>query len=223
MTRLLDESFSATATCWDWSAIHGDNTDLNVLSANALQEADTNWALFTASSLTDQTGDDFLYPNNLAPDLSLAGISSDCSVLNAASLTAPTQDSSLITGLYNFGVSDGRELSMTMKAQTRDRNNDVRSVPRPLTHLRDGRPAGNQAARLIASIISAFPQMMLRRQTFPPFIHSFWHRIHLPDTLSNCMAIAHLFSIGSSETQRLLWRTVDQELEKFHNQVSIQN
>jgi hypothetical protein len=75
------------------------------------------------------------------------------------------------------------------------------------------------AASLLSQAISAFPQMMLRRQTFPPFIHAHWHLPSLPETLANCMSIAQLFATRTTETRPFLWRTIGAEVKRLQDGV----
>lgn len=75
------------------------------------------------------------------------------------------------------------------------------------------------AAGLLSQAISAFPQMMLRRQTFPPFIHAHWHLPSLPETLANCMSIAQLFATRTTETRPFLWRTIGIEVKRLQDEV----
>lgn len=75
------------------------------------------------------------------------------------------------------------------------------------------------AAGLLSQAISAFPQMMLRRQTFPPFIHAHWHLPSLPETLANCMSIAQLFATRTTETRPFLWRTIGTEVKRLQDEV----
>lgn len=75
------------------------------------------------------------------------------------------------------------------------------------------------AANLLTHAISAFPQMMLRRQTFPPFIHAHWHMPSLPETLANCMSISQSFAARTPETRPFLWRMVGAEVKRFQDEV----
>jgi hypothetical protein len=76
------------------------------------------------------------------------------------------------------------------------------------------------ASRVIMQMLYAYPQMMLRRQTFPPFIHPHWHDKRLPDTLATCMSIAQLFAARTPETEPFLWRTISAEEKRFREKVS---
>jgi hypothetical protein len=90
---------------------------------------------------------------------------------------------------------------------------------RALTPLRLGNSASQHCAVLAMGIIRAFPQMMLRRQTFPPFIHGQWHRSAMPEEIANCMSIAQIFTARTSETRGFLWRTIAAEMRRFRDQV----
>ncbi|KAH8693809.1 hypothetical protein BGW36DRAFT_383794 [Talaromyces proteolyticus] len=75
--------------------------------------------------------------------------------------------------------------------------------------------------KLVLHIIHAFPQMMLRRQTFPPFIHQHWHTTTLPEKLATCMSIAQLFASRTQETRPFLWRSIDSENQRFRDEMMI--
>ena len=78
-------------------------------------------------------------------------------------------------------------------------------------------PFSNHTAKVVMQMLRAFPQMMLRRETLPPFIHGHWyHRPSatepaLPQPLLNCMGIAQVFASRVLETKSFLWRTIQTE------------
>lgn len=78
-------------------------------------------------------------------------------------------------------------------------------------------PVLNYTANSIMQILRAFPQMMLRRETLPPFIHGHWYRSSsvsqpaLPSPLGTCMGIAQVFTSYNPETRSYLWHTVKTE------------
>ncbi|KFY25268.1 hypothetical protein V493_04730 [Pseudogymnoascus sp. VKM F-4281 (FW-2241)] len=87
-------------------------------------------------------------------------------------------------------------------------------------------PVSQFTATLVMQMLRAFPQMMLRRETLPSFIHGHWYRplgvteLSLPEPLVNCMGIAQIFASQNLESKPFLWRTVQMEqrsfLEKHH-------
>ncbi|KAK2606428.1 hypothetical protein QQS21_003121 [Conoideocrella luteorostrata] len=89
---------------------------------------------------------------------------------------------------------------------------------RALTPLSQDTSTSRHAANLISRIVGAFPQMMLRRHTFPPFIHSYWHEPVVPANLANCMSIAQLFVSRTSDTRPFLWRTIEAEQQRLLDQ-----
>ncbi|RSL49951.1 hypothetical protein CEP54_012181 [Fusarium duplospermum] len=89
------------------------------------------------------------------------------------------------------------------------------SAKADLTRLPYQREASHHAAKLVLQTLYAFPQMMLRRKTFPPFIHPQWHEPCLPEILANCMSIAQLFAARTPETRAFLWRTINAEEQRF--------
>ncbi|KAL9561886.1 hypothetical protein ACKAV7_013809 [Fusarium commune] len=101
----------------------------------------------------------------------------------------------------------------------------IRVPPRSLSSKGDLTRVSNRlssmqhASRVIMQMLYAYPQMMLRRQTFPPFIHPHWHLKTLPETLGNCMSIAQLFANRTSETQSFLWRMIAAEEARFREKL----
>lgn len=97
--------------------------------------------------------------------------------------------------------------------------------PPILARLRMSDPVSQHNTTLVIQALRAFPRMMLRRQTFPPFIHPHWHRpstatkIALPEPLANCMSVAHIFASLTSETKPFLWRTIRAEQRRFIDEV----
>lgn len=93
---------------------------------------------------------------------------------------------------------------------------------RALTQLSHDTVASQHAANLISRIVSAFPQMMLRRSTFPPFIHAHWDEPALPGILASCVGIARIFVTRSDDTRSFLWRTIGAEEKRFRDEVRTQ-
>jgi hypothetical protein len=91
--------------------------------------------------------------------------------------------------------------------------------PATLTALKQSSPEAEASATILMHCIRSYPQMMLRRQTFPPFIHPHWHMERLPENLVNCMSIAQLFVTRTLENSPFLWRTIDNEVSRFKNEV----
>ncbi|KPM45832.1 hypothetical protein AK830_g686 [Neonectria ditissima] len=89
-------------------------------------------------------------------------------------------------------------------------------IPEPISHV---------TTNMITEMLLAFPQMMLRRETFPPFIHGHWYcppnaaELSLPEPLANCMAIAQVFASQNPENKQFLWRTIKAEQHSFIEKV----
>ena len=70
-------------------------------------------------------------------------------------------------------------------------------------------------ATLIIDMIHAYPRMMTRRETLPPFVHPCSYaeddRDKLPVNLTNCMGIAQLFAARTVDTHAFVWSTVRAE------------
>ena len=84
-----------------------------------------------------------------------------------------------------------------------------------------GRPHAQHNAELIIQSLRSFPTMMLRRETFPWFIHPQSQLVlgsrdaALPEALSNCMSIAQMFASRTFETKNFLRQTIKAEYCRF--------
>jgi hypothetical protein len=79
-------------------------------------------------------------------------------------------------------------------------------------------------AVVIIDMIYAYPRMMTRRETLPPFVHanspiddSPYAQEMLPQYLANCMGIAQLIAARSVDTHSFIWTTILTELRGFRN------
>ncbi|KAK7222378.1 hypothetical protein V2G26_010381 [Clonostachys chloroleuca] len=84
--------------------------------------------------------------------------------------------------------------------------------PATLTALKEPSPEAEASVAIVMHSIRSYPQMMLRRQTFPPFIHPHWHTEKLPENLVNYEAedmscrgvrLLEVFQILSFRTRNL--------------------
>ncbi|CAG9946830.1 unnamed protein product [Clonostachys rosea f. rosea IK726] len=73
---------------------------------------------------------------------------------------------------------------------------------------------------LAFDIMSCFPQMMLRNQTLPPFMHIPSYSAFMPERISTCRGIAQVFETRTNETASFLWRTVDAEVTRIESELS---
>lgn len=78
-------------------------------------------------------------------------------------------------------------------------------------------PLGQQATH---HILRALCGQMLRRETFPPFIHPHWHRTTMPESLVVCMHIARLFASRTADVAPFIWRTILAESRRVLELVS---
>lgn len=78
---------------------------------------------------------------------------------------------------------------------------------------------------LIASILRTYPKMLLRRSTLPPYIHPVSYKPDeddygpFPEPLEVCISIGHMFAARTEQTSKFLWRTIDNEMERFLKEV----
>lgn len=89
------------------------------------------------------------------------------------------------------------------------------------------RPLVQHNADLVIQSLRSFPALMLRRETFPWYIHQHSQLLSkpttaaLPEALSNCMSIAQMFALRTSETKPFLWRIIRAEYRRLSNEVRI--
>lgn len=90
-----------------------------------------------------------------------------------------------------------------------------------LTRLHKSEPLVKQSASLVMDAICAIPEQMLRRETFPPFIHPHWNRPAMPEPLAICMRIAQMFASRTPDIKPFIWRTILAEQRRILKQVRI--
>jgi hypothetical protein len=115
----------------------------------------------------------------------------------------------------------GFSLSVMAETPIAERDSNILAV------FQTERPHAQHNADLVVQSLRSFPMMMLRRETFPWFIHpqsqllSEPTRAALPEALSTCMSIAQMFALRTSETKRFLWCTIRAEYRRFINEVRV--
>lgn len=77
------------------------------------------------------------------------------------------------------------------------------------------------SADLIIEALYAIPDQMLRRDTFPPFIHPHWPHSALPEPLTVCMHLASVYSSRVPGIREFLWRTVLSEQRRAVQQLDM--
>ncbi|EXJ79568.1 hypothetical protein A1O3_07847 [Capronia epimyces CBS 606.96] len=88
-------------------------------------------------------------------------------------------------------------------------------------------PHAQHNADLIIQSLRSIPAMMIRRETFPWFIHPQTQlllkgsRGALPEALATCMSLAQMFASRTPETSRFLWRSIKIECRRFTDEVCI--
>lgn len=81
------------------------------------------------------------------------------------------------------------------------------------------------SALFLTRILGSYPDMMMRKENFPPFVHSITFAEHqdnkefFPEALINCMSIAQIFANRKKETNKFMWRTIKMEQEKIWSEV----
>jgi hypothetical protein len=89
-------------------------------------------------------------------------------------------------------------------------------------------PVAQNNANYIIRTLRTFPQRMLRRATFPPFIHQPWPKdsngfnIDAPEPMANCMSIAQIFASRTPENNAFVWRTIRAEQQRLVDEVCLE-
>lgn len=86
-------------------------------------------------------------------------------------------------------------------------------------------PAQQLFTSMLIDMIRAYPLMMTRRETFPPFVHPHCYLYEgcntFPRVLTNCMGIAQLFVSRTNDTRPFLWTTILAEVRDMLSKVPI--
>jgi hypothetical protein len=93
-----------------------------------------------------------------------------------------------------------------------------RGTSRSLAPRAMAKTGAEMSALFMKRILGSYPTMMLRKETFPPFVHPLSGPEDggiLPEALVNCMSIAQMFVTRTKETTKLVWRTVRMEQERL--------
>ena len=94
----------------------------------------------------------------------------------------------------------------------------LQSTPEQMRRVRFSNPITQNNANHIIRILECMPYMMLRRETFPAFIHSYKGvQNSLPEPLLTCMDISQLFTSRRKSNNSLIWRTCQAELFRLRN------
>lgn len=89
-----------------------------------------------------------------------------------------------------------------------------------LTLVKSTESLTQQNTNLILESLCAVPEQMLRRATFPSFIHPHWDCAEMPEALAICIHIAQMFASRSAEVGPFIWRTILAEQRRALEQVS---
>ena len=104
-------------------------------------------------------------------------------------------------------------------------DSSLKSQSHLLAVFQSGRSHAQYNADLIIQSLRSLPTMMLRRETFPWFIHPHSQLLSkspgatLPKALSNCMSIAQMFALRTSDTNPFLRHAIEAEYRRFVSEV----
>lgn len=84
---------------------------------------------------------------------------------------------------------------------------DDTEKPGFLTRIGRSDAYAQHSADIIMEALYAIPDQMLRRETFPPFIHPHWHLSALPEPLAVCVQLADMYS-RAPDVRDFVWRCI---------------
>lgn len=223
---------------------HASSSNDDVLESppivNVLEEVlDGNLAGFGHSRhLLDDGGDDFL--PNPAADYELDGYRGDKDLSTIDVTSMPTALPLEMDNFMSFLQPDSFDIGSGVSIEK-----GLKYVPvhRPLCLSMSGKevtsdavyfskkqivtPAQQLFTSMLIDMIRAYPLMMTRRETFPPFIHPHCYlyegRSTFPQALTNCMGIAQLFVSRTDDTRPFLWTTILAEIRDMLSKVLYSN
>lgn len=92
-------------------------------------------------------------------------------------------------------------------------------IQRPRKEARSQR-----SATLMLQTLVSYPRIMLRHKNIPSFIHpsllAFAAENNYMEPLNNCISLMNMVSSGVRGVRKLFWRNVQQECQRFCNEVS---
>lgn len=74
----------------------------------------------------------------------------------------------------------------------------------------------NPVFSLISGIVRAYPKMLLRKNTLPPFIHP---SSSFPEPLAICLSIAQMFNTRTDASRAFIDQTIDSERQRLVDEV----
>jgi hypothetical protein len=99
-------------------------------------------------------------------------------------------------------------------------------TPRSLIQRPEIKAGTQRIANLMFHTLKSYPQMMLRPDTLPPFIHPAWVSGGVFDTdhmepLNNCISLVHMVNSRVRGSRKLFWRNVRMECERLCEEVCL--
>lgn len=184
---------------------------------------------------TNPSDDNFIFNNTLAiPDTELANLE-DLDLLDADINFADF----LLSSQINDGISTPSipmmDWSSVGSQNLSSHSNNQLSISIPLslpTYTRTliQRPKVKAETQRIANLmfhtLKSYPQMMLRSDALPPFIHPAWVSESLFDNdhmepLNNCISLVHMVNSHVRGSRKLFWLNVRMECERLCEEVRL--
>lgn len=227
--RRCDARFPACSSCASRNmACHYINQALpnltyqsNDLGISSLPHTSVESALSFAEDVHSYALD---VPSDVQTDFDFTVFSS-AGVANNLDAPVPLTPSSPYLDMINFGFDND---SIVLAEQLRCRPLSPMSLqwkpPKVLGKRTTDTPQAQMATMMLAQIIASFPYMMTQKETFPPFIHPRCYDFSLgknemPEILTDCMGLAHMFVTKKKESNKIFWRSVRMEQDKLFTQV----
>ncbi|CAG9984211.1 unnamed protein product [Clonostachys byssicola] len=174
----------------NWNYLNFEASEIPVLGSSLVD---------SCLSYAEYESPDSMMLNELPPPISNTGITNTC-----RSTPAPLKG----LMLSKRASCDRDESAVTGSLQSYSELLGCISMRDPISKF---------TANIVMQTLCAFPQMMLRRETFPSFIHGHWHCTEsdsaapLPKPLVSCMGLAQVFASHNADTRPFLWEKIREE------------
>ncbi|KAI0194628.1 hypothetical protein F4808DRAFT_441176 [Astrocystis sublimbata] len=95
-------------------------------------------------------------------------------------------------------------------------------LPRSSTEIRLD-PKHQTSALFLLEYIRSLPSMMSRRETFPVFIHGYWHEPNVPMNIANCAQVSQLWlaRTGSVQGRAVFHAAMEEETTRLMTRIHI--
>lgn len=169
------------------------------------------WWLAELSSLDEIPLPDIVHLPQLDKDghIDFSDVNADIVAVDLGVQSHMFEHSDRLSDIHN--LSSGRLTSI---------HRDTPDSTKLLSRLCTTETLFKQSANLIIEALCAIPEQILRKQTFPSFIHPHWDG-DLPEPIVVCMHIAQIFASRTPEIEPFIWRTILAEQQRLTRKACI--